>query len=118
MLLALVLVMSVYEADWVKAVDGDTIRLSTEMDVRLQGIDAPELRGKCEEEKVLARAAREALSELVENGEDVRVGIVGTDKYGRSLGNVVVDGIDGGRYLVGLGLAREYGGGKRGSWCR
>jgi endonuclease YncB( thermonuclease family) len=38
------------------------------------------------------------------------------DTYGRLLRNVAVDGADVGEALIGAGVARAYGSGRRG-WC-
>jgi endonuclease YncB( thermonuclease family) len=84
-----------YPVDVLRVIDGDTFEARVHvwpgMDittkVRLRGIDAPELRANCPEERIKADAAREALSRLLTQG---RVGIsqVALDKYG---GRVVAD---------------------------
>lgn len=64
--------------------DGDTITVADaqgEEDVRLQGIDAPELA------QPFGPASRDALAALV-LGKPVRVGHAGRDNYGRLLGEV------------------------------
>lgn len=99
-----------------RAVDGDTIRCG-EQRVRLAGLDAPELRGRCEAERRLAVAATERLSGLLEEG--VRLHSSGQDRYGRRLA-VVRDpqGEDVALVLIREGLARPYHGrGPREGWC-
>jgi endonuclease YncB( thermonuclease family) len=85
--------------------------------VRLDGVDAPELRGACEEERT-ARAAQAWLeARLV--GSAVRLVDVRFDKYGgRALARVLDgEGRDIGADLVTEGLARAYDGRRREPWC-
>src|SRR5690606_16495125 len=113
-------------ADVVRVIDGDTLKVrahiwigqAVETAVRLQGINAPELRGDCEAERRLAAAARDYLARLVAGGK-VRLRDIAQDKYG---GRVVAriddpSGRDIGAALVAAGLARPYDGGKRHKWC-
>jgi endonuclease YncB( thermonuclease family) len=115
-----------YAADVLGVVDGDTfearVRLWPGLDVttkvRLRGIDTPELKARCAEERVKAEAARNALERMLSEGEVV-IGSVGLDKYG---GRVVAEAAtrdtgDVGAALLASGLARPYGGGRRESWC-
>ncbi len=97
-------------------VDGDTIHCG-EQRVRLAGLDAPELRARCEEEARLAQAATERLRGLVEGG--VTLHQTGQDRFGRTLA-VVRDqrGEDVAAVLIREGLARPYDGrGRREGWC-
>lgn len=99
-----------------RAVDGDTIRCGEER-VRLVGLDAPELRGRCEAERQRALAATERLRLLIADG--VTLSTAGRDKYDRVLA-VVLDarGQDVGQILVREGLAHAYHGrGPREGWC-
>ena len=115
----------------VEVVDGDTlavrVRIWLDNDVttrvRLDGIDAPELRGACPEERELARRAAEFLVAKVmaagEGGTEVRLRDVRYGKYARRVvARVETEaGEDLGRALLDAGLARPYGGGRRLSWC-
>jgi micrococcal nuclease len=86
----------------IKVYDGDTITVATSLpfrdkpetvyrfSVRLKGIDTPELRTKCPEEKQVAQLARNALAELC-LGQIVQLQDVGTEKYGRLLANVILN---------------------------
>lgn len=113
----------------VAVVDGDSFTVElpglpaalARRGVRLAGIDAPELRGKCEGEKAAARAARDALAALLAAGEP-RICPLGWEKYGRVLATVTVEGADGGPVdvaaaLIAQGHARPYDGGTRQGWC-
>lgn len=68
------------EAEVVRVVDGDTLTVRARIwigqelttNVRLSGVNAPELAGSCEEERALAQTARRFLAERVE-GRPVRL---------------------------------------------
>jgi endonuclease YncB( thermonuclease family) len=113
-------------ADVVRVVDGDTIEVSAHLwvslrlstRVRIRGIDTPEMRGDCPEEKALAAAARDRLAELA--GPSIRITNIEDDKYG---GRVVADatatdGSDLAVAMIASNLARTYNGeGARADWC-
>ena len=109
-----------------RVIDGDTIEVRARIwinqdlttHVRLDGIDAPELRGSCERERDLARAARDFLAARIEH-RGVKLRDVGFDKYGARVVARVED-LDGGDLaaaLLAARLAERYDGGARGSWC-
>ncbi len=97
--------------------DGDTIRLGDER-IRIVGLDTPERghRAQCNEEALAAERAREALIGEIESGH-VALHRQGTDRYGRTLARVTVDGRDVAATLIAQGLARPYDGGRRAGWC-
>ncbi|MBS7788738.1 thermonuclease family protein [Roseococcus sp. SDR] len=99
-----------------RALDGDTIRCG-ETRIRLIGLDAPELRARCEAERRLAAAATERLGTLLEGG--VRLSETGEDRFGRTLAVVRnAEGEDLAAVLIREGLARAYHGrGPREGWC-
>jgi endonuclease YncB( thermonuclease family) len=86
--------------------------------VRLAGIDAPELKGRCAAERQAAEAARELVAGFVTAGE-VILSDIHYDKYGgRVLARVAAtDGTDIAGALVARGLARPYDGKRRMAWC-
>ena len=107
-------------------IDGDTIVVrariwlgqGVETLVRLDGVDAPELRGKCEQERRFARKARDLIVSHAAEGQVVLRDI----QYGKYAGRVVarvqtLDGKDFSAALLKAGLGRPYNGGRRGSWC-
>lgn len=114
------------EAEVVRIVDGDTLvaraRIwlgqTVETHVRLAGIDAPELRGKCLSEKERAQAARDALAQLVGDGP-VMLADIESDKFGgRVLARVrTSQSQDVAAAMVAGGYARAYAGGRRTGWC-
>ena len=114
-----------YEAAIVRVVDGDTLRVrariwlgtDVELLVRIDGIDTPEIRGKCAREKELAARARRLTESLVAAGA-VRLHDVRYGKYaGRVVARVVADGEDIADLLLAAGLAHPYDGGARAPWC-
>lgn len=90
----------------VRVIDGDTIQLGRER-IRVEGLDAPEMKGLCEDESAVARLARDRLSELLD-GRKVVIDRHGRDKYRRTLASVSADGEDVGAVLVSEGLARKW----------
>jgi endonuclease YncB( thermonuclease family) len=66
--------------------DGDSLRVAGRA-IRLDGVDAPELRQTCERQGSwpCGEAARDALRRLVDR-QEVTCDLVGRDRYGRSLG--------------------------------
>jgi endonuclease YncB( thermonuclease family) len=109
-----------------RVLDGDTFEarvhvwpgLDITTKVRLRGIDAPELKAKCSEERPKAEASRNALSAILAEGA-VEISRVGIDKYG---GRVDADAAtkstpDVSAALLRAGAARSYTGGRRQSWC-
>ncbi|SMH56520.1 thermonuclease family protein [Azospirillum agricola] len=113
-------------AEVVEVVDGDTLTVraiiwlgqSVETKVRLDGVDAPEMRAHCPEEKALAESARDAVRELVGVGL-VHLLDVQPDKYGgRVRARVrVAGGGDLTEALLRTGLVRPYHGERRQPWC-
>jgi len=98
------------------AVDGDTLRCGAER-VRIVGLDAPEMQGRCARERRLAVAARDRLQVLVRGGAEIRRQ-PRPDRYGRTLAVVRDrDGRDVAAVLIAEGLARPHGRGRRASWC-
>lgn len=111
----------------VEVIDGDTVRVAASpwpgivavVDVRLAGIDTPELHGACESERTAAAAAREKVAGWLPAGAAVTVVEPQRDKYaGRVVAQLTDEhGRDIGKALLEEGVARVYAGGKRGGWC-
>ena len=72
--------------------DGDTCRTTTGEKIRLACIDTPELRGKRAQPE-RAKAARERLRGMVV-GRTVNLRRITTDRYGRTVGELYVDGMN------------------------
>lgn len=83
----------------VKIYDGDSITVASclpyetsplyRFSVRVKGIDCPEMRSKCADEKQCAKMAKSYLKQLIMN-KKVKLNISGTDKYGRILADVEI----------------------------
>ena len=111
----------------IKVYDGDTFTINIDGDcpnilcskipVRINGIDAPELRGKCEQEKSGAMDSRAYLANLLLNAKDIELRNVHRDKYFRINAEVFADGVNVGSDMISKGLARPYRGDKRSRWC-
>ena len=80
--------------------------------MRLNGIDCPEIKGSSEEEKSLAREARDKLSEMLLH-KHVILANVGTEKYGRLLADVFLDQLHINKWLIDNRYAVEYDGGTK-----
>lgn len=85
--------------------DGDTVTIldnsNTQWKIRLMGIDAPE------KKMPFGQKSKEALSALVFN-KQVQVEFNKRDKYGRTVGKIMVDGVDANLEQVRSGLAWHY----------
>lgn len=113
-------------AEVTDVLDGDTLAMRIQIwigqevvtDVRIAGIDTPELRGNCAAERQKAIEAKEALRRLLRNNRAV-LSDIKLEKYaGRVLATVrATDGTVVADHLIKAGLARPYDGGKRGGWC-
>ena len=124
--LLLLLSTNAYAGDF-RVVDGDTIAilknkpdLSTfPLSIRIQNIDTPEIKGKCEAEKAKAKEAKLFVQKLINDPKNkITYTIAGWDKYGgRVLGNVFIDGKSLSELMIAKGLAREYHGEAKSSWC-
>ncbi|HZP20946.1 MAG TPA: thermonuclease family protein [Bauldia sp.] len=112
-------------ADVIRAIDGDTIEVRATIwigqelttAVRLRGIDAPELHGKCPMEKAKAAEAAEHLAVIARGS--VQLTNVENDKYG---GRVIADVTDEtgetlSARMLASGLVHPYDGGERAPWC-
>ena len=84
--------------------DGDTITClaaNTPHRIRLAGIDAPESK------QAYGRRAKQALSQYIYR-RDVHIRISDTDRYGRLVGTVYLDGSDINRQMITSGWAWAY----------
>lgn len=111
-------VTSIYDGDTLRVtIDGWPAVIGHRISVRVKGIDTPELKGKCEQEKAMARQAKQATVAMVRAGRVIELRNLQRDKYFRLLADVYVDGKSLGTTLTRQGLARPYNGAKKSSWC-
>ena len=94
------------EVDITSCYDGDTCTSSTGEKIRLACVDTPELRGK-RAEPVRAQAARDYLRELVV-GRKVAIRRITTDRYGRTVAELFLNGSNVQQELVASGNASIY----------
>ena len=106
----------------IKTYDGDTITIAAKLpyenspiyrfNVRLNGIDTPEIKGSSEEERSMAIKSRDALHELI-YGKIITLKNVDTEKYGRVLADIWLDEIHVNQWLLDNKYAVKYDGGKK-----
>jgi micrococcal nuclease len=106
----------------IRVVDGDTVSLICPEDgmqsARIVGFDTPELYApRCVGEFVAAEKASWALRTLIQRADRLELTHQGTDKFGRALVVLEVNGVDVAREMIRRGHGRPYGGGLRGTWC-
>lgn len=114
---------------YVKNYDADTITFNVpgvhpligkKINIRVQGVDTPEVRtkNKCEKEK--ARNAKKLVGNLLKNAKRIDLQNVSRGKYFRIVADVIIDGKSLSYYLLKNGLAYSYDGGtkKKVNWCK
>ena len=93
---------------------GHVVRIN----VRIRGIDAPEMKARCAAEHDAAQKARDALVDLLSDGAVALSNISGAKYYGRVLADVETSGGQSvAPIMLGEGLVRPYDGGRRAPWC-
>mgnify|MGYP003678615399 FL=1 len=119
-----------YKISVLKVVDGDTIDAEIDLGfdikvkkrVRFLGINAPESRTRDLEEKARGLAAKDRVKALLEGCKNIQLHSHGIGKFGRCLGEIFLDTVDGqekltveslNELLIREGHAVEYHGGKR-----
>ena len=102
-----------------RVVDGDTVDVVLDLGfdilyksrVRLYGIDTPESRTRNKDEKARGKMAAAYLEDAINNGNTVVIQTKLKDsrgKYGRVLGNVLVDDVNINEQMVDKHLAVKY----------
>ena len=115
--LALIVIPFVTQAHSYVVVDGDTIKDQDSGYIRLLGIDTPEIKGQCQLEKDKALEAKIYLKALLDGSGEIKIIGHKSDKYGRLLAHVLVDGQNVSSLMLSSGLARPYDGKQRKGWC-
>jgi len=108
--------------------DGDTFRVNIEgypriigyrVPIRVNGIDTPEMRAKCQQEKELARKAKQLTASMLHGAKKIVLKNVQRGKYFRIVADVYIDGDSLGEELIKRGFAVSYDGGtKSKDWCK
>jgi len=114
-------------AIYVRNYDGDTITfnlpnlhpiIGKKIRVRLNGIDTPEIKGKCDKEKYDAEQAQGIVEEFLKDAERIDLKNMGRGKYFRIVADVYADGENLAEALIDSGMAVKYDGGKKNArWC-
>ena len=119
-----------YDAQIIRVTDGDTIviaapflpaPLKPQLAVRIYGVDTPEKgwRAQCPQEAQRAELASAWTTQLINSAPKHQVILYKWDKFGgRVIGDIVVNGQSVRRGLIANGLAREYYGEAKQSWCQ
>ena len=87
--------------------------------IRINGIDTPEIKGKCEREKKLALEAKVFINDLIKNSTVIYLKNLKWGKYGgRVVADLYIDKRDYREHLKGKNFYVEYYGGKKTEdWC-
>lgn len=107
--------------------DGDTFRANIKdypdligyrIGIRVNGIDTPEMKGKCQKEKELARKAKQFTVAKLRSAKKIELRNMKRGKYFRIVADVYVDGKNLTDSLIKTGLGVPYDGGtKIKDWC-
>ena len=107
--------------------DGDTFRanlkdvhplIGKRIGIRVSGVDTPEMRGKCQKEKDLARQAKKITVNFLRKAKKIELRNVKRGKYFRIVADVFGDGKSLTKTLLKSGLAVPYHGAKKAkNWC-
>jgi len=111
-------VASIYDGDNFRAnIKGYPDLLGYRISIRVNGVDTPEIRGKCEQEKILARKAKQFTVNALRNAKKIELFNMKRGKYFRIVADVYVDGISLADGLISNKLAVPYEGGTKQDWC-
>jgi len=111
-------VFSIYDGDSFRANIKDYPPIVGEhMAIRINGIDTPELRGKCEKEKQLARTAKQFTVKHLRAAKSITLKNIKRGKYFRLIADVYIDGSSLGDLLLQHGHAVKYTGKTKQEWC-
>ena len=113
-------VTSIYDGDTFRAnISGWPDIIGERIPIRINGIDTPELKGKCSHEKILARRAKQITVEMLRNAKVIELRNMHRGKYFRIIADVYADGKSVAKNLVDRGLAVFYDGVRKSKdWCR
>jgi endonuclease YncB( thermonuclease family) len=106
--------------------DGDTFRVDINslspiagknIPIRVNGVDTPEILGKCLYEKKLAYKAKDFVVNKLLKAKRIELTNIQRGKYFRIIADVFVDGVSLEQELLDNGLAYKYSGKKKLGWC-
>lgn len=112
--------------EYLRAYDGDTIYVDImafppivgrNIPIRVRGLETPEIRGKCEQEKRLAYEARDFVEATMVGAKEVRLTKIGRGSFFRLIATVVVDGNNLTDLVIDAGLGKPYDDPDKDEWC-
>ncbi len=119
---------NLYGVTYIKNYDGDTITVNIpylpaiigeRINIRLNGLDTPEIHGKCLREKMLAVEARNYVNNILVNSYQIDLLNIKRGKYFRIVADVMVDKRNLTYILLDKGFAVVYDGNtKTKNWCK
>ena len=111
-------VISIYDADTFRVnVTGWPDIIGNRISIRVSGVDAPEIRGKCKTEKQAARQAKQFTVAALRAARQIELRNMQRGKYFRIVADVYIDGENLATSLIKAKHARPYDGGTRKGWC-
>jgi micrococcal nuclease len=111
-------VTSIYDGDTFRAnIEGSPPIVGEHIPIRINGIDTPGLRGKCDKEKQQARLAKQFTAERLRAAKSITLQNIKRGKYFRLIADVYIDGSNLGELLIKHGHAVKYDGDTRSNWC-
>lgn len=110
-------VVSVYDGDTFKVnIDGYPPIIGENVPIRIAGIDTPEIRGTTGYTQETAQKAKKFTQNLLRKAKEIKLRNMKRGKYFRIIAEVYVDGVNLGKELIRVGLAKRYDGGPRPTW--
>ncbi|OUR95832.1 nuclease [Halobacteriovorax marinus] len=114
---------------YVRNYDADTVTfnipklhplIGQKINIRVNGVDTPEIRTKNKCEKDKARHAKKLVAKLLKKAKRIDLQNIKRGKYFRVVADVIIDGKSLSDYLLKNGLAYSYDGGtkKKMNWCK
>ena len=92
--------------------------IGEKISIRVNGIDTPEIKGKCEKEKYDAPQAQQRVADILKDADQIVLRNMERGKYFRIAADVFVDGESLADMLIEAGMAVRYDGGtKTKDWC-
>ncbi|MCJ8294821.1 MAG: thermonuclease family protein [Colwellia sp.] len=111
-------VTSIYDGDTFRAnIIGFPTIVGEHMSIRINGIDTPELRGKCPREKAQAKLAKQFTVRHLRSAKRITLKNIKRGKYFRLIADVYVDGVNLAEQLIKNNHAVEYQGKTKKNWC-
>ena len=113
-------VTSIYDGDTFRAnIRGYPSIVGERIPIRINGIDTPEMRGKCTKEKTLAREAKQFTVSKLRGAKVIELRNMQRGKYFRIVADVFVDNKSLADELIKNNFAVRYDGGtKTKNWCK